>query len=177
LTEYIDLGPDGPAGVEARVKSIPHPVRRGGHRLTLIWFRGSNHRRDWFHHILPGARRREIQAAREVFNRLNAGANELFIVGGHSLGGALASILSTMLEAEGERVLCYSYGGKRPPRGYMTGASLCPYRRRGDVVPFLAFWRPAWPAVVKIGEWRAPWNAHPRGGYRRYIEEAGLDFD
>jgi hypothetical protein len=146
-----------------------------------VWFNGSDHPRDWLHHILPGARRREIRAAQTISQRLapHVGGDTLFIIGGHSLGGCLAEIETFILCALGERAHCHIYAGKRAPRSHMVDDGAVAYRHRGDIVPSLPPWRPArrrrMPTAV-FGSRTWPWKAHPPHQYKRKMQEAGFSW-
>lgn len=146
----IDLGPAGKAGIEARTWSDDS--------ARYCYIAGSDHWRDWLHHVLPGARRREIAAARAIVDAIYSRDVVAFYVGGHSLGGAVAQIVSSILTALGAQVHCYSYGGKRAPRRYSFPDTKS-YRHAGDIVPFLPPWRPKIDSI-RIGTWKPFWLAH-----------------
>lgn len=139
----IDLGRSGPAGIEASFED------------GVLFVGGSNHWRDWAHHFLPGARRREIVAATEIMKII--GALPVRIVAGHSMGAAVACIVAAELERIGEDVQLYVYGGKRAPRIGATPTKA--YRRRGDIVPWLPPWRPRYDNHV-FGDRTWPGDAH-----------------
>ena len=128
--ERIDLWPKGPAGVEARWRKDEY--------TAYCFIGGSDHWIDWIHHILPGAKTREIIAGECIANRLKYEGPD-FVIGGHSLGGAVASVVTNRLRGLGFRVTCYVYGAKRPPE--KTG-NISSYINRGDIVPYLFPWRP-----------------------------------
>lgn len=148
----IDLGPTGPAGIEA--KTWDEGLTR------FLYIGGSDHWWDWLHHFLPGAKRREVAAARTLVDKVFDENTVQFIVGGHSLGGCIAQIVATHLQNQHKIVFCYTYGGKRPPVGHgYEYSENC--RHRGDIVPYLPPWRYANRRFeVTIGRWTWPWLAH-----------------
>jgi len=145
----IDLGPTGKQGIEAT-------VRKG-----VCFINGTDHRWDWVHHFTPGARRRELRAAREIIALL---PDDVHTVAGYSMGGAIAQIVATL-----KPLHCRVYASKRPPLGYIAGVS---YRQRGDWVPALPPWRPSNKSVM-IGRWQPPWTAHNWANYRQQMQEDG----
>jgi len=159
----IDIGPAGKAGIEARVATSGTTV--------YLYIHGSDHRYDWLHHIRPGAARREIGWGRQLFDAIYVGNMHVYVIGGHSLGGAVAQVLATLLVMRGAAVELHTYGGKRPPNRYdMAGSH---YRHRGDVVPWLNILRPNQPRI-RIGNWTWPWVAHGPRTYYHEMEKAGL---
>lgn len=161
--QRIDLGPVGPAGVEARYWDSD------GRRY--VWMRGSDHWWDWLHHVLPGAAAREIDAAHTIRTRILDPEVREYIVGGHSLGGAIASILAGLLLDHGDAARCYLFGPKRAPQGHVHGVA---YVRRGDIVPGLPPWRPRYQHVAHLGEWETPWKAHHPESYSYARRMVGL---
>lgn len=149
----IDLGPQGSAGIEAT------------YRDGVLYIEGSNHAWDWMHHILPGARRRELEAAAEIVDRL---PEEPAIIAGHSLGGAIAALVGRAYP----EARVFVYGGKRAPRGARRDVTA--YRHRGDIVPFLPPWRARWRQSTTIGQWDTPWRAHEPRRYYRQMRVDGI---
>jgi hypothetical protein len=158
----IDLGREGPEGVEARAWN------RDG--VLYCYVVGSDHVRDWLHHVLPGARRRERRAGYEL-------AIELFyqdkpiIIGGHSLGGCIAHIAAGILQTDGLDVTLVTFGGKMPQRTLRFPGTY--YRTRGDIVPFLTPFR-GFVRHTVIGKWRPFWRAHEPKEYYEVMRKAGL---
>ena len=141
MREYIPLY--GPKGVTVKVYD-DHLIIGGSN----AWY-------HWLHHILPGARQREIDCAFEV--ALIARKHVIRDIRGISVGGCIAQIVASIL-----RCKCITYGSKRAPRVY-AGAGTH-YRHRGDIVPFLPPWRPRMHCVL-VGEWRPLWIAHKPSSY------------
>ncbi len=136
MREYIPLY--GPKGIVVKIYE------------QHIWIGGSNHWLHWLHHILPGAKRREIDCGVEIADL--ARREEVDDIHGLSIGGCIAQIAATINGAR-----CTTYGTKRAPRGYAcTGVH---YRHRGDPVPWLPPWRPGVKLRV-IGRWAPIWIAH-----------------
>jgi hypothetical protein len=166
----IDLGPDGHAGVEARIYQRQH-----GYMIHVL---GTDHWRDWLHHILPGARKREWQAADQIIAALvemgiaksdDDGWSYIpgddVVISGHSWGGCIAAMVATILVAP-----CYIYGGKRSPRKGLTRHYVAQaYRHRGDIVPLLPPWRPRYTDEIVFGKWMWPWEAHKLSNYREVM--------
>lgn len=159
----IDLGPVGPAGIEASSWD------KDGKRY--LWICGSDHWRDWLHHVWPGAKRREIAAAHAILTSVESPEVKRYVVGGHSLGGCVASILATLMRERGLQVDAVLCGPKRAPKGYVTGEAVI---HRGDVVPSLPPWRPAYKSAAYMGERKPFWIAHDPGNYRHIRRLAGL---
>jgi hypothetical protein len=161
----IDLGPGDRSHVQARWKDKDDK--------RYLYIDGSDHWIDWAHHFLPGAQRREIAAAYKLASILikEPGAAE-FVVGGHSLGGAIATAVTCILDAALLPVTGYAFGGKRPPKRY--NADVTCYRHRGDLVPFLPPWRPRYAKVIEIGPRKPFWAAHEPREYFPEMLRAGL---
>lgn len=156
----IDLGPRGPAGIEAKYNG------------DVLYIVGSDHWRDWAHHILPGARHREASAAIELHKYLGRHKLHPRIVAGHSLGGAVAMILAYLLRENYRTVSCYLFGPKRTPAKYHTVAKV--YRHAGDIVPFLPITRRKYQQVTVIGERMPFWKAHGPDTYYSVMESVGV---
>ena len=146
----------GPEGIRVRVREVDNTL--------YVWVAGSEHPAHWWHHFLPGARRREIRAGIELADAIRCAMP--IVIGGHSVGGCIAEIAASMLRAP-----CYTYGGKRAPRRYRINATR--YRRRGDIVPFLPPWRPANRHIL-IGKWAPFWRSHLPKEYYATAREVGL---
>ena len=160
----IDLPPVGPAGIEAKTWDVGS--------VRYLYIAGSDHWRDWVHHILPGARRREIDAAYALYSRIRSSHVVYYVVSGHSLGGAVAETLATIMRKDGHRVICVTFGGKRPPVGY--SAKGVRYRHKGDVVPLLTPWR-GFATHKRIGDLAVPWKAHGPDTYDTVRRDHGLE--
>jgi len=165
----IDLGPAGKSGVEARI----YP-RKTGYMIHVL---GTDHWRDWLHHVTPFARRREWQAAEKIIAALvelgiakrdegwSYTPGDDVVISGHSWGGCIAAMVATILV-----IPCYIYGGKRSPRKGLTRYyATRAYRHRGDIVPFLPPWRPRYTDEVVFGIWGWPWEAHGLSSYREVM--------
>lgn len=146
----IDMGRKGPLGMDVTI--------RGG----VVYIGGSNHVLEWLHHFLPGARRREIRWGREVADI--ASKRDAHTIAGHSVGGTVAIIAAHITNAR-----CYTYGAKRPPRGYYTTGKH--YRIKGDPVPFLPPWRPALPVITLDYGKLGPVAAHGPASYYEQMRE------
>lgn len=166
----IDLGPAGPAGIEAKAWTVDG--------VCYLYVPGSDSWADWRHHLrfwrqreleLPATR--EIRAAYSLAAEIRGMADE-FVVGGHSLGGAIAEIVATYLHRFGRTVTCYTFGGKRPPGTHAHKATVR-YVYRGDIVPALPPWRERQPTRA-IGDLTWPWTAHAPDSYEDAMERAGF---
>jgi hypothetical protein len=164
--ERIDLWPKGPAGVEAR-------WRRDGDTV-YCFIGGSDHWIDWLHHVIPGAWKRELWAAQKIADIIadknglhNKSDGIKIVIGGHSLGGAIACIVAEFLLHEYWTIYeldLYTYGAKR--LRWKTTAKGEHYRHRGDIVPYLPPWMPKYQDVKPYGSWMPFWKAHgPRTYY------------
>ncbi len=132
-----------------------------------VYIGGSNHRLHWLHHILPGARRREIECGKEIAVKLASDEIGHFDIEGHSIGGCIAQIVKTELGAYGITATVRTYGTKRAPAGYETVGMH--YRHRGDFVPLLPPWRPPVACSV-VGSWKPFWISHHPRTYRALLE-------
>ncbi len=143
MREYVPLY--GPKGIV--VKVYEHH----------IWIGGSNHWLHWLHHIIPGAKRREIDCGIEIANL--AIREAIGDIRGLSIGGCIAQIAATVMLSKVMMILpsVTTYGTKRAPRGYAFAG--LHYRHRGDPVPWLPPWRPSVQCIV-IGKWEPIWIAH-----------------
>lgn len=160
----IDLPPVGPSGIEARTWA------KNGTRYCYV--AGSDHWRDWLHHVTPGAKRREIEAAATIAGRLYEPGVSRYVIGGHSLGGAVAEAVACNLRAISATVECYTFGGKRSPLPF---AGAVHYRNRGDIIPFLPPWRTPHSEDVLIGRWTLWfWKAHSPRTYDEVRRKHGL---
>ena len=145
MREYIPLY--GPKGIVVKIYD------------DHLWIGGSNAWYHWLHHVIPGAKRREIDCGIEVADL----ALELDItdIRGLSVGGCIAQIAAMIIGGR-----CTTYGTKRAPAGYEVAGTH--YRHRGDIVPFLPPWRPRI-ACTTIGVWRPLWVAHNPKSYREVL--------
>lgn len=159
----IDLFPSGKAGIEAKWR-----VEDGD---VYCFIGGSDHWVDWLHHFLPGSEEREIICAAWIETVIR-GKGKAYFIGGHSVGGAIASVIGDMLRYEGCEVYTRSFGGKRPIKG--TEDVAINYRHRGDIVPFLPPWRPAYKMQPVIERWLPFWKAHGPSTYYEAMEECGF---
>lgn len=139
----------GPRGIRVRI--------RGSH----VYVGGSDHWMHWLHHVLPGARRREIQAGHDV--AVIAEVHGITAFWGHSIGGCIAQIAASLTPDASVR----TYGTKRAPRGYTHQGEH--YRHRGDFVPWLPPWRPR-VACEYVGDYLPIWVAHHPRTYRELLE-------
>lgn len=155
----IDLWPEGPAGVEAK-------WRRDG-ETVYCYIYGSDHVLDWLHHFLPGAKTREIKAGNKLAEKLMhilKGAS--LHIGGHSLGGSIACIVADLVYSNSggaTKAHLFTFGAKRCPWKYIPFGTH--YHHRGDMVPFLPPWRPAYKLIQVFGKWNFPWKAHGPATY------------
>lgn len=156
----IDLGPAGPSGIEAKYND------------GVLYIRGSDHMHDWLHHVIPGAKRREEQAAIELHNYIVRHELPVHTVAGHSLGGPIALKLSYLFRANYTTVRCFLYGPKRAPKSWHTPATV--YRHRGDIVPFLPPWRRRYQNTELIGNRLPLWKAHGPNTYWDRMEADGV---
>lgn len=147
MREYVPLY--GPKGITVKIYD------------DHLWIGGSNHWTHWLHHVLPGARRREIDCGVEIADL--ARREQISDIRGLSVGGCIAQIAATLVEGG----ICETYGTKRAPKDYYPEA--IHYRHRGDFVPFLPPWRPRVFTTV-IGDWKPFWIAHHPNSYRRIVE-------
>lgn len=147
----IDMGRKGPLGPDVRIKN------------GVLYIEGTNHWLEWVHHFIPGARRREIKWGEQVASL--AVRENVRIIAGHSVGGTIAMIAAHITNAK-----CYTYGAKRPPRGYYASGKH--YRIKADIVPFLPPWRPTFPTITLDYGTMGPIKAH---GPRSYYEQMGKD--
>lgn len=156
----IDLWPEGPAGVEAK-------WRRDG-ETVYCYIYGSDHVLDWLHHFLPRAKLREIIAGDVIALKLAEIVKDKDVrIGGHSLGGAIAGVVADTLvngqEFDPKHVSLFTFGAKRCPWKCIPFGTH--YRHRGDAVPFLPPWRPAYKLMQVFGKWSFPWKAHGPATY------------
>ena len=172
--QKIDLEGDGPRGFDSRYESTQNSA--------TIFFLGSNHWWDWGHHVWFGAAKREIAAARKTISKLTEDfGGELppsIHVGGHSLGGSVAeSMASILVEEMGyseDQVSCYTFGSKRPPRGYQYNRTQRIFHV-DDLVPYLPPWRPAIAPDLYIGSGTYRfWNAHKPSEYKEVMKRTGF---
>ena len=159
MWKRLNIHLHGPQGIRVRVREVDGTL--------YVWVAGSEHPSHWLHHFLPGARRREIRAGKELALKLwQWWLSKPIVIGGHSVGGCIAEIAASILRAP-----CYTYGGKRAPRRYRINAIR--YRRRGDIVAFLPPWRPANRHIL-IGKWAPFWRSHLPKEYYAKAREVGL---
>lgn len=158
----IDLPPKGKAGIEAKLLAP-----------GVVWIHGSDHWRDWLHHVLPGAKRREIEAAEAIVKAVYTPKVNRWVIGGHSLGGCVAGMVAVLLMEKGLYVECYTFGGKRVPWRWVDIATTH-YRHRGDLVPFFPPWRTPHAEETLIGNWAWPWKAHGPETYDAVRRKHGL---
>jgi predicted alternative tryptophan synthase beta-subunit len=157
----IDLGPKGPAGVEA------HMWDNGSRH---VWVNGSDHVFDMVHHILLGAASRERRWAEAIAERV-AGESLQYVVGGSSFGAAVAVLVTDLLRGMGHTVSCYVFGPKRAPK---LVPGIIAYQHRGDIVPLLPPWRPGYLLINKIGTWGPLWKVHTPEAYHEIRSTHGL---
>lgn len=165
----IDLWPEGKAGIEARYKWVPG-------KTLHVYIPGTNHILDWIHHFMPGQVERENDAAWLLYRRLNPYiTHEKVTILGHSLGAAVACALwNLMYKSDSILVIC---GGKRYwkslPRASIL-AFIHIFRHKGDIIPFLPPWRPAYLKRDEkvFGKWTFPWKAHFK--YRDIYDKYGF---
>ncbi len=159
----IDLFPKGPAGVEARWRE------RDG--IVYCYIQGSDHWIDWFHHFLPFAKAREIGAGKIIANQLRKHGTR-FVIGGHSLGGAIAVVVGYLLRSSNIEVSVFAYGGKRAPcsTSWLDVAVV----KSGDIVPCLPPWRPKYKNIFYIPGWVPFWKAHAPKMYYDIQRSHGL---
>lgn len=150
MWEVIDDHVEGKPGFEARAKRVEDSV--------YVFVEGTDHWFDWVHHFVPGARRREIRAAEEIVARLLLSNCTRYVVGGLSMGGAIAQIVAAILARRGLMVRCTIYGSKRAPHGYTFPARAV--QEVGDAVHLLPPWRPSYKITDRRGRLRWPWKAH-----------------
>jgi len=160
----IDLFPSGHAGIEAKW------LYEEGDLVCFVG--GSDHWVDWLHHFLPGSAQREAVCGLLLAATLRPMIKEAVFIGGHSLGGSVASLVGQIFEDEGEEVYTFAFGGKRPLKGCEKVA--INYRHRGDFVPFLPFWRKRYRHEMKIGKWMPFWKAHGPSTYYEAMETYGF---
>ena len=160
----IDLWPSGKAGIEARWR-----VENGD---LYCFIGGSDHWVDWIHHFLPGSKRRELMCGMRLARALRPKIKESVFIGGHSVGGVVASLVARMFEDEGEEVYAITFGGKRPLEG--TEDAVISYRHRGDIVPFFPPWRKRYKHEMRIGKWMPFWKAHGPATYYEAMEIYGF---
>jgi hypothetical protein len=146
----FQLGPPGPAGVNGRMREDETTD------TAYIYIDGSDHAVDWWHHFLPFARRRERAAAREILDIMPRRSR--YVVGGHSVGGAIAADLAREIAAMGLAVKCYVFGPKRTSRDSVRHVTAA-YRQRGDLVPYLPPWRKGY-RLTTFGHWMPVIAAH-----------------
>lgn len=161
---YIDLGPDGSSGIEAKFRIAEN--------ILYLYVYGSDHKDDWVHHVLPGGVKREADAAEEIADLIQTSDCIHYVITGHSLGGLVAVMVAQILREKAFPVTCYAYGPKRVPKKYHAPCVV--YRHRGDIVPFLPPWRPNYENVKKIGKWLPPWMAHGPSTYWNQMEKDGI---
>jgi len=158
----IDMGPIGPLGMDVTITN------------GVLYLGGSNHWLEWAHHFLPGARRREIRWGQDVAD-LIALRTDIHTIAAHSLGGTvlcIAYIESIVRGRCGREVpKLYTYGAKRPPRGYRASGKH--YRIKGDIVPSLPPWRPALDLVELDNDGLSRREAH---GPCSYYEQMAKDW-
>lgn len=165
----IDLWPIGPAGIEARWRAD------GG---TLYCFiEGSNHWADWLHHVVWGASARETIAGLRIASDLYGLGCKMsigtYVIGGHSLGGSIASVVTLALRERGVGgVSCHVFGAKRRPRSGDGRVKI--YVRKGDIVPLLPPWRKAYKQQEFFGSITWPWVAHQPKQYYDIQREKGF---
>jgi len=147
----FEIGPPGPAGVNGRI--------REDETTAYIYIDGSDHHADWWHHFLPFARRRERAAAREILRIMPR--RSCYVVGGHSVGGAIAADLAREIAAMGLAVSCYVFGPKRTSRDSVRHVTIA-YCQRGDLVPALPPWRPRYRLSYIGHRMRLPEAHEPR---------------
>lgn len=166
MKHKIDLGPPGPAGVEAEWWD--------DNGVRYVWIAPTDHWRDWLHHVTPGARRREVNAATKIRRAVMA-LDATYYVGGHSWGGCIAVMVTAML---GETAVAYVYGGERAPVYWADKAQVYSWQQRGDWVPYLPPWRASyhadWPTHCVFGSWLPPWKAHLPDNYYRHMKAVGF---
>lgn len=160
----LDMFPSGKAGIEARWREDDGDI--------YCFIGGSDHWVDWLHHFLPGSREREIVCGLYLASFFKRKIKNAMYIGGHSVGGVVASLAGQVLRDEGYDVYTWVFGGKRPLKG--TEECAVSFRRRGDIVPFLPPWRPGYKYQNVVGEWMPFWKAHGPGTYYELMGDTGF---
>jgi len=137
----------------------------------VLFLPGTDEWREWLHHIIPGARRREIAEAYRILDSHDLSGVHTIV--GLSMGAAIAQIVAVLLlEQEGRYLNVYLIGGKRAPRGYVYYRAQS-IRNRGDLITLLPPWRPGNPNQLTRGDWQPPWVAHAWGNYSDLLRRYG----
>ena len=135
----------------------------------VLYLEGSDDWREWLHHVMPGARRREIREAAAILAWLELSRTMIHTVAGHSMGACVATIIAAMHGG----LKLYVYGGKRAPRSHYREPDAA-YRHYRDIVPFLPPWRPGYRNIMVGCKCLSPWEAHQPRNYYRDMEKDGI---
>lgn len=154
----IDMGPKGALGLEVKIRG------------TVAFVGGTNHWLEWAHHFIPLAGWREIRWARRLLRELEG--FPISTLAGHSVGGTVATAATRIRRDRGQQTSLYTYGAKRPPRGYMANGNH--YVAKGDRVPYMNKFRPSLPLIVMDYGELTQVEAHGPSIYYEQMERDGV---
>jgi len=159
------------AGWRTRVVTLPNATRP----TRYVYFFGSDHPLDWIHHVVPFDRLREWLMARRVAKHLLTLDEQTmhYIIGGHSLGGAIAAMVTYRLRKWGYLAMGYGFGAKRVGYPWHDALNVV-YVHEGDIVPKLPPWRKRYAREEVYGERETAWAAHQPSAYHDVEQRHGF---